>query len=93
VASASPGLIADPTARWRQRPADDYGPAPAPAAYYEDEPAVVAPAPAVVAPAPAAVYVAPAYGYSYAEPYVVVDPVTGRWCRIEASGYHWCWTP
>jgi hypothetical protein len=73
--------------------ADDYGPAPAPAAYYEDEPAVVAPAPAVVAPAPAAVYVAPAYGYSDAEPYVVVDPVTGRWCRIEASGYRWCWTP
>jgi hypothetical protein len=65
--------------------ADDYAPASAPGPYYEDEPEVVA-------PAPAAVYVAPAYGYSYAEPYIV-DPVTGRWCRIEASGYRWCWTP
>jgi hypothetical protein len=23
----------------------------------------------------------------------VVNPVTGRWCRIEPSGWRWCWTP
>ena len=47
-------------------------------------------------PAP---YVGPGYvkapyagpGY-YVEP-VVVDPVTGRRCRIEADGYRFCWIP
>jgi hypothetical protein len=24
---------------------------------------------------------------------VIVDPVTGRWCRTEPTGYQWCWTP
>jgi hypothetical protein len=28
----------------------------------------------------------------YAEP-VIVNPETGRWCRIESNGYRWCWTP
>jgi len=28
----------------------------------------------------------------YSEP-VVVNPETGRWCRIESNGYRWCWTP
>jgi hypothetical protein len=24
---------------------------------------------------------------------VVVNPVTGRWCRTEWNGYQFCWTP
>jgi hypothetical protein len=24
---------------------------------------------------------------------VIVNPTTGRWCRFEPSGWHWCWTP
>jgi hypothetical protein len=24
---------------------------------------------------------------------MVVNPVTGRWCRTEPSGFQWCWTP
>jgi hypothetical protein len=24
---------------------------------------------------------------------VIVNPVTGRWCRTEPTGYRWCWTP
>jgi hypothetical protein len=66
---------------------------PAPAPYYGPGPAVVAPAPVVVAPAP--VVVAPAAGYvepGYDQPYIV-DYRTGRSCRIEPSGYRWCWTP
>jgi hypothetical protein len=73
---------------------------PAPAPYYGPGPAVVAPAPVVVAPAPAVVapapvvvapvagYVEPGYDQSY-----IVDYRTGRSCRIEPSGYRWCWTP
>ena len=61
-----------------------------PAPYY-------APGPVVVAPGPSAVYVGPGYGYGYAPgPYAeatVVNPRTGRWCRIEEDGYRWCWTP
>ena len=34
-------------------------------------------------------YAGPGY---YVEP-VVVDPVTGRRCRIEADGYRFCWIP
>ena len=37
----------------------------------------------------------PGYGYG-PEPYgdiVIVNPVTGRWCRTEPTGYRWCWTP
>jgi hypothetical protein len=62
----------------------------------EPAPVYVAPAPyyaappVVVAPAPPAVYAEP--GYVYGEPYIV-DPRTGRWCRIESNGYRWCWTP
>jgi cell pole-organizing protein PopZ len=58
-------------------------PAPAP---------VVAAGPVVAAPAP---YGGPGYGYGPG-PYpdtVVVNPVTGRWCRTEWNGYQFCWTP
>jgi hypothetical protein len=24
---------------------------------------------------------------------VIVNPVTGRWCITEPTGYQWCWTP
>jgi hypothetical protein len=37
----------------------------------------------------------PGYGYGPG-PYpnaVIVNPVTGRWCRTEANGYQFCWTP
>jgi hypothetical protein len=37
----------------------------------------------------------PGYGYGPG-PYpgaVIVNPVTGRWCRTESSGYQICWTP
>jgi hypothetical protein len=37
----------------------------------------------------------PGYGYGPG-PYpgaVIVNPVTGRWCRTEPSGYQICWTP
>jgi hypothetical protein len=48
------------------------------------------PAPAAVAP-----YGGPGYGYGPG-PYpdsVIVNPVTGRWCRTESNGYQFCWTP
>jgi hypothetical protein len=51
-----------------------------------------APAPTVAAAAP---YGGPGYGYGPG-PYpdsVVVNPVTGRWCRTESNGYQFCWTP
>jgi hypothetical protein len=67
-------------------PAPYYAPGPVVAA---PPPVVVAPGPVVVAPAP---YIAPGYEYGYNEPYIV-DPRTGRWCRIESNGYRWCWTP
>jgi hypothetical protein len=72
---------------------------PAPALVAPAAPVVVAPpAPVVVAPpAPMAVVpAAPAYAYvgaPYAVAAVTVNPRTGRSCRIEPSGYHWCWTP
>jgi hypothetical protein len=62
---------------------------PAPAPYYT-------PGPVVVAPAPPTVYVAPGYDAYASGPYstaTVVNPRTGRWCRIEEDGYRWCWTP
>jgi hypothetical protein len=40
-------------------------------------------------------YGRPGYGYGPG-PYpdaVIVNPVTGRWCRTEANGYQFCWTP
>ena len=58
-----------------------YGPAPA-----------YGPGPAVAVAAP---YGEPGYGYGPGpEPNsVIVNPVTGRWCRTEWNGYQWCWTP
>ena len=50
------------------------------------------PGPAVAAAAP---YGGPGYGYGPG-PYpdtVIVNPVTGRWCRTEPNGFQWCWTP
>jgi hypothetical protein len=69
---------------------------PAPAYVYPPAPPV---APPTVAPprAGAPTVVAPAYGaYAYVPPpagSVVVNPRTGRSCRIEPDGYRWCWTP
>src|SRR5262245_2190513 len=51
-----------------------------------------APGPTVAAAAP---YGGPGYGYGPG-PYpdsVIVNPVTGRWCRTESNGYQFCWTP
>ena len=48
--------------------------------------------PAVAA---SALYGGPGYGYGPG-PYsdsVIVNPVTGRWCRTESNGYQFCWTP
>jgi hypothetical protein len=42
----------------------------------------------------AAPYDGPGYGYGPG-PYpdtVIVNPVTGRWCRTEPNGFQWCWT-
>ena len=65
-----------------------YGPGP----YVGGAPAY-GPGPAVAAaPGP---YGGPGYGYGPG-PYpdaVIVNPVTGRWCRTEPSGYQFCWTP
>jgi hypothetical protein len=50
------------------------------------------PGPAVAGAAP---YDGPGYGYGPG-PYpdtVIVNPVTGRWCRTEPNGFQWCWTP
>src|SRR5262249_40663111 len=52
------------------------------------------PAPAY-APGPAVATGGPGYGYGPG-PYpdaVIVNPVTGRWCRTESNGYQFCWTP
>jgi hypothetical protein len=64
-------------------PAPAYGPGPAPA---------YGPGPAVAAAAP---YGGPGYGYGPGpDPNsVIVNPVTGRWCRTESNGYQFCWTP
>ena len=50
------------------------------------------PGPAVAGASP---YGGPGYGYGPG-PYpdtVIVNPVTGRWCRTEPNGFQWCWTP
>ena len=55
-------------------------------------PPAVPPGPAVAEAAP---YAGPGYGYGPG-PYpdtVIVNPVTGRWCRTEPGGFQWCWTP
>jgi hypothetical protein len=50
------------------------------------------PRPAVAVGAP---YGGPGYGYGPGpDPNsVIVNPVTGRWCRTEPDGYQWCWRP
>jgi hypothetical protein len=65
-------------------PGYGYGPAP--------YPAYAGPS---YGPGPYPAYGAPGYGYGPG-PYpdtVIVNPVTGRWCRTEPSGHQWCWTP
>ena len=37
--------------------------------------------------------VAAGYGPGPAPASAVVNPVTGRWCTTQPSGYQWCWTP
>jgi hypothetical protein len=62
------------------------------AAYVGGPAPAYGPGPAVAASSP---YGEPGYGYGPG-PYpdsVIVNPVTGRWCRTEATGYQWCWTP
>jgi hypothetical protein len=46
----------------------------------------------VVAPAP---YIGPDLGYGPGPVpgSVIVNPVTGRWCTFEPSGWQWCWRP
>jgi hypothetical protein len=72
-------------------PAPAYRPGPAPAP---------GPGPAV---AVGGFYGGPGYGYGPGPGYgygpgpfpdaVIVNPVTGRWCRTESNGYQFCWTP
>ena len=66
---------------------------PAPAPIYGG-PAYAAP-PVVVAPThPWAVGPSAAYAYVPTPTgSVVVNPRTGRTCRVEPDGYRWCWTP
>jgi hypothetical protein len=73
---------------------------PAPAPSYGG-PAYVAP-PVVVAPGqpyvggPSPYVGGPSAAYAYVPGptgSVVVNPRTGRSCRIEPDGYRWCWTP
>ncbi len=64
--------------------------APAPAPYAAAAPVVVAPAQPYVAPAPLAAYAYAPQPYTSAR---IVNPVTGRWCRTEWTGYQFCWTP
>ena len=79
-----PGLpVAGPPVAYEPGPPVEPGP--------PGVPVVGPPAVAVVA----APFVGPGYGYGPG-PYpdtVIVNPATGRWCRIELSGYRWCWTP
>jgi hypothetical protein len=66
--------------------------APGPATYVGGPTPAYGPGPAVAAAAP---YGGPGYGYGPGpDPNsVIVNPVTGRWCRTEPNGYQWCWTP
>jgi hypothetical protein len=66
--------------------------APGPTTYVGGPAPAYAPGPTVAAAAP---YGGPGYGYGPG-PYpdsVIVNPVTGRWCRTESNGYQFCWTP
>jgi hypothetical protein len=67
-------------------------------AQYSSGPPVYTPRPAYgPAPTYAPPYAPGGPGYGYGPgPYpdaVIVNPVTGRWCRTEPSGYQFCWTP
>ena len=44
-------------------------------------------------PGPYPAYGPTGYGYGPYPDTVIVNPVTGRWCRTKPSGYQWCWTP
>ena len=70
-----------------------YPPAPAAPAY--SPPPAYSPSPTYT-PSPRYIrYGGPSYGYGPG-PYpdaVIVNPVTGRWCRTESNGYQFCWTP
>ena len=87
-AIASVGIVA--TAVGVEAANAQYG-APAPA--YNPPPAY-GPSPTYT-PSPRYTRGGPGYGYGPG-PYpgaVIVNPVTGRWCTTEASGYQFCWTP
>jgi hypothetical protein len=67
--------------------------APAPPAY--SPPPVYSPSPTYTPSPRYTRYGGPGYGYGPG-PYpdaVIVNPVTGRWCRTESNGYQFCWTP
>jgi hypothetical protein len=70
--------------------------APTPPAY--TPPPAYGPSPTYT-PSPRYTRGGPGYGYGYGYgpgPYpdaVIVNPVTGRWCRTESNGYQFCWTP
>jgi hypothetical protein len=94
---------APPPAIQPQPPGPAIAPYPAPGYGYERGPYRPYGAPGYgYGPAPYPAYAGPGYGYG-PEPYgygagpypdaVVVNPVTGRWCRTKPSGYQWCWTP
>jgi hypothetical protein len=93
-AAAGAAYVGGPAPAYAPGPyVDAPAPAYAPAGPYVGGPApAYAPGPAVAAAPP---YGGPGYGYGPG-PYpdaVVVNPVTGRWCRTEANGYQFCWTP
>ena len=78
------------TAVWVEAANAQY--APAPPAY--TPPPAYGPSPTYT-PSPRYTRGGPGYGYGYG-PYpdaVIVNPVTGRWCRTESNGYQFCWTP
>jgi hypothetical protein len=86
-AIASVGIVA--TAVGVEAANAQYAPAPA----YTPPPAY-GPSPTYT-PSPRYTRGGPGYGYG-SGPYpdaVIVNPVTGRWCRTEANGYQFCWTP
>ena len=63
-------------------------------AQYAPAPPAYSPSP-TYAPSPRYTRGGPSYGYGPG-PYpdaVIVNPVTGRWCRTESNGYQFCWTP
>jgi hypothetical protein len=88
-AAAGP-YVGGPPPAYEPGPPVDPGP-PVAGTPVEPGPPVAGP-PAVAVAAP---YGGAGYGYGPG-PYpdtVIVNPVTGRWCRTEPNGYQWCWTP